>query len=241
MKRLFDIVISLTGLIILSPVLALFLIAVYLQDFHSPFYIAARVGLNEKPFKMIKLRSMIVNADKTGVASTSNDDNRITYIGGLIRKFKIDEVAQLFNVLKGDMSLVGPRPNVQVETDLYSAQEKKLLTVRPGITDIASIVFSDEGDILEGTKDPDLSYNQLIRPGKGYLGLSYIKNQSLLLDLKLIFLTVVAIVSRETALKLVVKLLISLKVQPFIVDIAAREKPLQAMPPPGMSDVVSQR
>ena len=133
----------------LAPVIFCFSFAVFLQDFHSPFYVAKRIGKDEKPFNMIKLRSMIINADQTGVASTSNDDKRITKVGHLIRRFKLDELVQLFNVLRGDMSLVGPRPNVKVETDLYSPEEKRLLTVRPGITDFSSIVFSDEGVILE--------------------------------------------------------------------------------------------
>lgn len=241
MKRLLDVLISLTGIILLSPVISLFVIAVYLQDFHNPFYVASRVGIHEKPFKMFKLRSMIINADKSGVASTSNDDKRITKVGRLIRQFKLDEIVQLFNVLKGDMSLVGPRPNVQVETDLYSLEEKKLLSVRPGITDFSSIVFSDEGAILEGRDDPDLSYNQLIRPGKGFLGLVYIQNRSLLLDIKLILITFVAIFSRDVALKLVVNILRSINTPPFIVDIAARQRPLSPLAPPGMSDVVTSR
>lgn len=241
MKRFLDLFISVAGIILFSPVIMMFVIAVYLQDFHNPFYVANRVGKSEKPFKMFKLRSMIINADKSGVASTSNDDKRITTVGRLIRRFKLDEIVQLFNVLKGDMSLVGPRPNVQVETDLYSSEEKRLLSVRPGITDFSSIVFSDEGAILEGRDDPDLSYNQLIRPGKGYLGLVYIQNQSLLLDIKLILITVIAIFSRDVALKMVVTILRSVNAPPFILEIAARQKPLSPIAPPGMSDVVMDR
>ena len=109
---------------------------------------------------------MIINADSSGVDSTSATDSRITSIGHVIRRFKLDELTQLWNVFLGDMSLVGPRPNVRKETDLYTIPEKLLLTVRPGITDISSIIFSDEGDILANKKDPDLAYNQLIRPWK---------------------------------------------------------------------------
>ena len=119
---------------------------------------------------MYKLRTMIINADSTGVDSTSSNDNRITSVGKFIRKFKIDEISQLINVLLGDMSLVGPRPNVLREILMYTDLEKELLTVKPGITDFASIVFSDEGEILSDSDDPDIDYNQLIRPGKGYLG-----------------------------------------------------------------------
>jgi len=174
MKRLVDFIISFFALIIFSPLLLVVIFFVWINDFGNPFYIASRVGKDEKIFKMYKLRSMIVNADKSGVDSTSSNDMRITRIGKFIRKFKMDELSQLINVLLGDMSLVGPRPNVKRETDLYTKVEKKLLSVRPGITDVSSIVFSDEGDILANSKDPDIDYNQLIRPGKGYLGLFYI-------------------------------------------------------------------
>ena len=163
-KRFIDIVISFLGLILVSPLFLIFILFIFLYDFKSPFYIAPRVGKNEKLFKMIKLRSMKVNADKSGVASTANNDNRITPIGKIIRKVKFDEISQLINVLTGSMSLVGPRPQVAQDVNLYTDKERILLTVRPGITDFASIVFSDEGNILEGSDDPDRDYNDLIRP-----------------------------------------------------------------------------
>ena len=144
-KRIFYIVTALAGLIFLSPALILIILAIWLQDFKSPFYISERVGKNEKTFRIIKLRSMIVGADKKGVDSTSANDSRITTVGKIVRKYKLDELSQLFNVIKGDMSLVGPRPNVKRETDIYTVEEKKLLAVKPGITDFASIVFADEG------------------------------------------------------------------------------------------------
>jgi lipopolysaccharide/colanic/teichoic acid biosynthesis glycosyltransferase len=191
-KRLFDFTASALGLLLSSPVLLPVMFLVWLQDKHSPFYVASRVGRNELPFKMIKLRSMVINADKSGIDSTAANDNRITAVGQFIRRYKLDELTQLWNVLKGDMSLVGPRPNVKRETDLYTPLEKKLLRVKPGITDISSIVFSDEGDILKDQTDPDIAYNQLIRPGKSLLGLLYIDNQSLVLDLNLCFLTFIS-------------------------------------------------
>ena len=169
-KRLFDFILALVLIVIFSPVLILFSFLIWMQDWHSPFYVAPRVGRKEKIFKMIKFRSMVVNADKSGVDSTSANDSRITLLGNFIRKYKIDELPNFFNIIMGEMSFVGPRPNVKRETDLYTNVEKQLLTVRPGITDFASIVFSDEGDILEGSKDPDLDYNQLIRPWKSRLG-----------------------------------------------------------------------
>ena len=236
MKRLFDILISLLGLMILSPVLLVFMYLVYHQDRHSPFYVAPRVGKDGLMFKMLKLRSMSVNADKSGVDSTSVDDVRITPIGHKIRRYKLDEFTQLWNVLIGDMSLVGPRPNVVSDTDLYTDIEKGLLVVRPGITDFSSIVFSDEGEILEGREDPDLSYNQLIRPWKSRLGLVYIENQSIFLDIQIIFYTVVAIISKSKALIWVAKKLNNLDVDADTVRVSKREVNLFPFPPPG-SDV----
>ena len=241
MKRLFDIFISLLGLVTLSPVLLTFMYLVYRQDNHSPFYVASRVGKNGVMFKMLKLRSMSVNADKSGVDSTSVDDIRITPIGHEIRRYKLDEFTQLWNVLIGDMSLVGPRPNVLSDTNLYTDIEKGLLTVRPGITDFSSIVFSDEGDILEGMKDPDLAYNQLIRPWKSRLGLSYIKNQSLFLDFQLILYTVIAIISKQRALAWVAVKLNNLNVDTDTVKISKREVSLYPFPPPGSDEIVSSR
>ncbi|MEO8577078.1 MAG: sugar transferase, partial [Gemmatimonadales bacterium] len=174
MKRLLDIMAATLGLVLLSPLLILLGVAIWLQDYHSPFYIANRVGRGERSFRMVKFRSMVVKADKSGVDSTAGDDPRITSLGRFIRRFKLDEIPQLWNVLRGSMSLVGPRPNVERETVLYTPDEKRLLSVRPGITDLASIVFADEGEILQGSDDPDLKYNQVIRPWKSRLGLLYI-------------------------------------------------------------------
>ena len=214
---------------------------VWKQDRHSPFYVAPRVGRDGQIFRMIKLRSMVINADKTGVDSTGANDRRITPVGHFIRRYKLDELTQLWNVLKGDMSLVGPRPNVKRETDLYTQAEKTLLSVKPGITDFASIVFSDEGDILKDQSDPDVAYNQLIRPGKGYLGLFYIERRSLFVDLRICWLTALAIVSRERALDGVQVLLRSLGASPELLEIAARRTPLVPSPPPGADRVVTTR
>ena len=190
---------------------------------------------------MIKLRSMIVDADRTGVDSTGANDARITPIGHFIRRYKLDELTQLWNVLLGDMSWVGPRPNVERETDLYTPVERRLLDVRPGVTDFASIVFSDEGEILKDQQDPDIAYNQLIRPGKSLLGLFYIDNRSILVDLQLIFLTALAIMSRREALDGVQKLLRMLGANEKLLQIAARDKPLAPLPPPGAQKVVTSR
>jgi lipopolysaccharide/colanic/teichoic acid biosynthesis glycosyltransferase len=241
MKRLFDIFFSFFGLIVLSPILLPVIIIVYLQDFYSPFYISPRVGKNGSIFKMIKLRSMIKNADKSGVDSTSANDNRITPIGHFIRRFKLDEITQLINVFIGTMSFVGPRPNIKRETDLYTYLEKNLLKVKPGITDIASIVFSDEGDILKNSKDPDIDYNQLIRPGKSELGLFYVKNSNILLDINLIFITIFGLFSRNYSLKKLKRLLRKYNASEKIIEIASRSKKLMPSPPPGASEIVTER
>ena len=188
-KRFMDLVLSILGLILASPILVPVMFLVWRQDRHSPFYVAERVGKDFIPFKMVKLRSMVKDADSTGVDSTSVNDMRITPVGQFIRKYKLDELTQLWNVLKGDMSLVGPRPNVKRETDLYTKEERELLSVKPGITDFASIVFSDEGEILENQKNPDIAYNQLIRPGKSMLGIFYLGVNRLLVDIELMFIT----------------------------------------------------
>ena len=241
MKRLTDIVLSFAGLLALSPLLLPVIFLIWLQDRHSPFYIAPRVGLNERSFKMVKLRSMIMNADTSGVDSTSANDTRITAIGHFVRKYKLDELGQLWNVLRGDMSLVGPRPNVERETTLYTSEEKKLLNVRPGITDIASIVFSDEGEILADEPDPDLAYNQLIRPWKSRLGIIYTENSSLLLDAKLILLTIVAIVNREKALDGIQAMLRALSAPEDVIAVAKRKDKLRPHPPPGQDTIVQSR
>ena len=240
-KRLFDFTASALGLVLASPVLLPVIFLVWLQDKHSPFYVAPRVGRNKRPFKMIKLRSMVINADQSGIDSTAANDNRITAVGQFIRRYKLDELTQLWNVLKGDMSLVGPRPNVKRETDLYTPVEQKLLCVKPGITDISSIVFSDEAEVLKDQADPDIAYNQLIRPGKSLLGLLYIENQSLALDINLCFLTFIAIFSRQKSLFGVHKILRSINAPEHVIQLAQRRQPLVPAPPPGGDRIVTSR
>ena len=223
------------------PLIIIFSLLIWLQDFKSPFYIADRVGKYGKLFKMIKFRSMIVNASSSGVDSTAGDDNRITDIGKVVRKFKIDEIPQLFNVFMGQMSFVGPRPNVLNETNLYSKVENKILTVRPGITDFSSIVFSDEGDILKGSKNPDLRYNQLIRPWKSRLAIIYIENQSLLIDIKLIIWTILGIINRRLVLKNITNFLINIDCDQNLINACKRDKELEPFPPPGFNNIINSR
>lgn len=241
MKRALDVFLSLTGLMLLSPVLIPVILLIWAQDRHSPFYVAPRVGLGGRLFRMVKLRSMRVDADRSGVDSTAVNDRRVTPVGAFVRRYKLDEITQLWNVLKGEMSLVGPRPNVERETRMYTAAEQRLLSVRPGITDFASIVFADEGEILEGHADPDLGYNQLIRPWKSRLGLFYVDVRSLWIDLLLIVVTVVAVASRRIALRTVVRMLRTLGAPPDLVRVAERCEPLQPTPPPGSNQIVMAR
>ena len=240
-KRVFDIVVSFVGLVISSPILVPAMIAVWLQDFHSPFYIPLRVGKDGKLYRMVKLRSMVIKADKTGVDSTSARDPRITPVGHFIRKYKLDDLPELWNVLWGSMSLVGPRPNVKRETDLYTDVERGLLSVKPGITDIASIVFSDENEILKDSQDPDIDYNQLIRPWKSRLGLLYVAHRSVILDIRLIVLTAVAILSRERALAGIQSILSDLNADAQLRRVSLRQEPLRPYPPPGATEIVTQR
>ena len=232
-KRAFDVFFSALGLLVASPVLLGAMLAIWLQDYHSPFYIATRVGRNGHPFRMVKLRSMVMGADKAGVDSTSASDARITAVGRFIRAFKLDELSQLWNVLVGDMSLVGPRPNVPNECARYTETESLLLAVKPGITDIASIVFSDEGQILADSADPDLDYNRLIRPWKSRLGIFYIHNRSFGRDLELIALTALAVVSRRHALNGIAGILEELGAPEELRAVARREASLAPAAPPG--------
>lgn len=241
MKRILDFVVALLGSLIASPILLPVIFLVWVQDRQSPFYIARRVGKDGRLFDMVKLRSMVVNADKNGVASTSNSDARITPIGHFIRNYKLDELTQLWNVLLGDMSLVGPRPNVQSETDLYTNTEKKLLSVKPGITDFSSIIFSDEGNILAGRQDPDLSYNQLIRPWKSRLGLIYITHQSMWLDIQLVLYTIIAIASKSHAISWIVKKLDAFDAGEDVIQVSRRDKALVPHPPPGTDQITAAR
>ncbi len=238
MKRLFDIIFALVGLIMTCPLQLIFLFLVWKEDKYNPFYVAKRVGINGNIFKMIKIRTMIFNAELNGVDSTSANDPRITRIGSLIRKYKIDELPQLFNILIGDMSFVGPRPGVKRDTDLYTKLELKLLSIKPGLTDFASIVFSDESDILANSDDPDLKYHQLIRPDKSRLGLFYVKKNNILMDIQIILITIFSLISRKRSLKLLCLLLSKFGASKELVDIASRRSTLVPKSPPG-SDMIT--
>lgn len=233
-KRLLDVTVSLVALVCMAPILLPILIAVSAQDSKSPFYAPKRGARGGGSFTLYKVRSMVLGADKSGVNSTSAGDARITPIGRFVRRWKLDELPQFWNVLKGDMSIVGPRPQVQADIDRYTEDEARLLTVRPGITDFSSIVFSDEGAIIAGFEDPDLAYNQLIRPWKSRLGLFYIERSSVALDIRLIWLTALAIVSKRRALDGITTILTGLGAPEDMIAVCRRQGPLSPAPPPGM-------
>jgi len=237
-KRLFDLAFAVTFLVVLSPLLAAALFAVWLQDRSSPVYAARRVARGNGDFTMYKIRSMLVDADKSGVNSTGDGDTRVTRVGRLVRKTKFDEFLQCVNILKGDMSVVGPRPNTRAwGVDLYTADEMRLLSVRPGITDLASIVFSDEAAILKGAAHPDLAYNQLIRPWKSRLGLFYIDHMNLGLDLRICMLTLGALTDKRRALDGVVALLERHGADPDLIAVCRRERDLTPTAPPGARSI----
>ena len=172
------------------PFLIFFSIVIKLNSKGPVFYRGKRIGRYGKPFRIYKFRTMVVDAENLGGPSTADNDSRITKIGKFLRKYKLDELPQLINVLKGEMSFVGPRPEVQHYVDMFTEEEKAILNVRPGITDWASLWNPDEGAMLKGTKDPEKTYMEKIRPEKIKLQMKYVKNHSFLVDLKIILLTI---------------------------------------------------
>lgn len=189
MIRFFDILFSLLGILLLSPIFLILYISIRLESKGGGFYRQLRVGRYARDFYVYKFRSMRVGADKQGLITVGGRDPRITRIGYFIRKYKLDELPQLFNVLRGDMSLVGPRPEVRKYVDLYTDEQRKVLSVRPGITDYASIEYVDENMILGQAEYADMAYVKEIMPNKIRYNMKYIDNQSLKENFKIIFLT----------------------------------------------------
>jgi len=185
-KRLFDITFSTIGIILTLPLM--FVVAVLIGE--NPLYRGVRIGQFGKPFEMLKFRSMVMNADKMGGASTPGDDPRITKIGRILRKWKLDELPQLFNILMGKMSFVGPRADVKEYIDMMLKEERDLiLSVLPGLTDLATLENMSEGERLRGSDDPERDYMKKIRPMKVRLQIEYVKTKSFMLDLKILIYT----------------------------------------------------
>ena len=194
LKRLMDIVISGGALLVLWPVLLIVAIAIKIDDPGPVFYRQVRVGKGGKEFRIYKFRTMVVDADKKGLQITVGKDNRITRMGAFLRKTKLDELAQLLNVFKGEMSFVGPRPEVPKYVAMYAPYQRQVLLVRPGITDYASIAYRNENDLLEGAADPERMYIDKIMPDKIELNMKYLHEISPLADIRLIFSTIIAVI-----------------------------------------------
>lgn len=192
-KRFFDMFVSLIAIIVLSPFFILIALLIKIGSTGPVLFKQTRIGRNELPFEIYKFRTMVVDAEKLGTQITIGKDPRITKIGHFLRKTKLDELPQLFNVLKGEMSFVGPRPEVPKYTKLYSEQQRLVFTVRPGITDYASIKYRDENELLGNVENPEKVYIEEIMPDKLHLNIEYIQRRSLLEDIKIIFLTVMKI------------------------------------------------
>ena len=194
LKRAMDIVISGGALAVLWPVLLLIALAIKIDDPGPVFYRQVRVGKDGREFRIFKFRTMVVDADKKGLQITVGRDNRITRMGRLLRKTKLDELAQLINVFVGEMSFVGPRPEVPKYVNLYTPYQRQVLLVRPGITDYASIAYRNENDMLEGAEDPEKMYIDVIMPDKIELNMKYLHEISPLADIRLIFSTIAAVI-----------------------------------------------
>ncbi|CEK31569.1 sugar transferase [[Clostridium] sordellii] len=192
-KRIFDIAVSSIGLIVLLPILIVIAILIKLDSKGPVFFKQKRVGKNKKIFEIYKFRTMVTDAEKLGKQITVGEDNRITKVGRFIRKYKLDEFPQLINVLKGEMSLVGPRPEVPKYVELYDIYQEQILLVQPGITDYASIKFKNESELLGCSNNPEKSYVEDIMPQKINLNMKYIKNISLFEDIKLVLSTILEI------------------------------------------------
>ncbi|MGQ9698440.1 MAG: sugar transferase [Armatimonadota bacterium] len=189
-KRGFDLVVSVLGLAVLWPLLLIIAIAVKLDSPGPVFYRGVRTGRGGIPFRIYKFRTMVNNAESLGGGSTAKNDPRVTRIGRLLRKYKLDELPQLINVVRGDMSLVGPRPELPTYTSRYTSEEKAILSVRPGITDFSSIEYIDLAEVL-GDDGADTVYEERVLPTKNQLRLKYVAERSFWLDLRLIALTIV--------------------------------------------------
>jgi lipopolysaccharide/colanic/teichoic acid biosynthesis glycosyltransferase len=193
MKRLFDILFSAVLILVLLPLGMVVSIWIVLDDFGSPFFVQQRVGLNGRNFDLLKFRSMRKNAESKGQLTVGMKDNRITRSGYFIRKYKIDELPQLVNVFLGEMSVVGPRPEVPKYVLLYNEEQQNVLSIKPGITDFASIEYVRENELLSQSPNPEKTYIEEIMPAKLALNLKYVREQSFLTDMKIILRTIKAI------------------------------------------------
>jgi len=196
LKRLFDVVFSLIGMILLFPILLLISILIKLDSKGPILFIQGRVGKNNKDFNIFKFRTMRVLSDKKGLLTLGNNDSRITKMGYVLRRYKIDEFPQLINILKGDMSFVGPRPELRYYVNFYNDDDMKIFEVRPGITGLASLKYRNEVELLKAAKDPEAFFIKTIIPDKLKYNKAYISKQNFFFDLKLILLTIVKVITK---------------------------------------------
>lgn len=236
--RLLDIVGASVGLLLSLPLILVAMLMIWLQDRHNPFYVAERIGAGGRKFRFIKLRSIPHQSGVRPDEIITSRDPRVTRLGHWIRASKVDELPQFWHVLKGEMSLVGPRANVQTIVDAFTEEELRIISVKPGITDLASIVFMNLGKVLEASENPKLDYNQLVRPWKSRLALIYVDHQSLGLAIRVLLLTALAFVNHQRALEGVARIALRFKSDPKLARIVRREEQLTPCAPPGAPAVV---
>ena len=196
LKRLFDVVLSVIGILLLFPILLLISILIKLDSKGPILFIQGRVGKNNKDFNIFKFRTMSVQSDKKGLLTLGNNDSRITRMGYVLRRYKIDEFPQLINILKGDMSFVGPRPELRYYVNFYNDDDMKIFEVRPGITGLASLKYRNEVELLKAAKDPEAFFIKTIIPDKLKYNKTYISKQNFFFDLKLILLTIFKVITK---------------------------------------------
>lgn len=196
-KRLFDIAFSFLGLLLLSPLFIILSLLIVLDSRACPFYGQLRVGMGNADFLLLKFRTMEVGSDKKGLLTLGLSDSRVTKVGRILRKYKMDELPQLINILKGEMSFVGPRPDVRKYVDMYTPEQLKVLEVKPGLTDYASIEYIDESDLLAQSENPEKTYIEVIMYDKIKLNFKYIQEQSLKTDVLILFKTILKILRRN--------------------------------------------
>jgi lipopolysaccharide/colanic/teichoic acid biosynthesis glycosyltransferase len=230
-----DRAVALAALIVTLPLLIAVAAVIWLSDFGPPFYLAVRIGKDGRKFKMLKLRSMVVNSDSREMVFTTADDPRITPLGRWLRATKLDELAQLWNVVRGDMSLVGPRPQPEAEVNYYSEEEWRLLSVRPGLTDIATLIFADESEILRGRLDAEQFYWGTLQLWKKRFALLHLDHRTLRLDMKVILLTIAGLLSRRTTLDGVLSILRDCKASGVLLRVARRNGPVLPYPFPQLT------
>ncbi len=241
LKRPMDLVEAAGALALTLPLLVIALTAVWMYDRSSPWYVSERIGWRGRPFRFLKIRTMVPRASASAVDTTVTGDPRVTPVGRWIRAFKLDELPQFLHVLSGRMSMVGPRPNVPREVAIYTSEEWGLLAVRPGITDLASIVFADLAEALGHAADPNIAYNQLVRPWKSRLGLHYVRCASFANDLCIIFYTVSVLFARRWTLGRLAALLRRTGAPEDLCCFVLRDEPLRPIPPPGADGIVTSR